>query len=331
MSIEKKIIERAKKLNRTIVLPEAKYSTRVLTAGVKAAKLGIAKIIFVVSNSEGEANHKQYENKNLVVINQKTYINNKIMIKTLLEKRRAKGMTEEEAKRLVETDSIIFGTMLVECGFADGMVAGAETTSADVLRPALQIIKAKKDVSVVSSAFIMSGKTIPNEHGCYLFADCALNLDPTPEELADIACATAASAREICGFEPIVALLSYITFGGAKTDKESDKICQTRRILKERNVDFVFDGQMQVDAALNPTVAEKKAPHSKVAGKANCLIFPNIMAGNIGYKLFQAGGAGKINAVGPFTQGLNKPINDLSRGCTVDEIIISIALTALQS
>ena len=324
MSIEKRIIAKAKKNLRLIVLPEAGREQRVLDGGLLAASEGIAKIILI-----GGEDLKKHENTNIKVIVPSVYENKKTLINTLYEKRAAKGMTQEEAAKLIENDTIMFGTMLVECGYADGMVAGAITKTADVLRPALQIIKAAPGVSVVSAAHLMSGKTINNKEHCLLFSDCALNIEPTAEQLADIAISTAESARTICGIEPVVAFLSFATCGKAQTE-ECKKIAEALEILRTRKVDFAFDGPLQADTALDPGVAKIKAPNCAIGGTANCLIFPNLMAGNIGYKLFQRGSGGVISAIGPFTQGLNKPINDLSRGCNVDEIVDTIAITAIQ-
>jgi phosphate acetyltransferase len=226
-------------------------------------------------------------------------------------------------------DPIYFGTMMVKSGDADGMVSGAVHTTGDLLRPGLQIIKTAPGVSVVSSFFIMM---VPDceygENGLLVFSDCAVNPNPTAEQLASIAIATAETAKNICKIEPRVALLSFSTLGSAEHEMV-DKVRQATSIAKELRPDLLIDGDLQLDAAIVKSVADQKAPDSKIAGKANVLIFPDLQAGNIGYKLVQR--FAKADAIGPICQGFAKPINDLSRGCTYEDIANVVAVTAVQA
>ncbi len=319
MNLIKNIINVAKKNFSIIVLPEAANSSRVLNAGLNAAKSNVAKIIFF-----GGDDMKKYESNNIKVIDINNYENYNILKTRLLEKRKAKGLTDEQAVELLK-DPIYFGVMLVECGYADGMVAGAVTETANVLRPALQIIKGRNGIKTVSCATILTGKNIKNKASAYVLADTALVEKPTAEQLADIAIASAKTCADVLEMPPVVAFLSYTSQSG-KVNETNNLIRSTMEILKERKVDFIYDGELQVDAALDENVSKLKAPNSKVSGKANCLIFPDLVSGNIGYKLMQRGG--ELSVIGPICQGLNKPVNDLSRGATEDEILITIALTA---
>ena len=227
------------------------------------------------------------------------------------------------------TEPRFFGCMMVRKGDAHGLVAGSNSPTADVLRAAIQVIKTAPGIKTVSSAFVMEtadGKF--GDNGLLLFADCAVLPDPTSEQLADIAASTAATASSVVGLEPRVAMLSFSTMGSAKHPLVS-KVQDAVQILKDRNVDFAFDGEMQADAAIVEAIGAKKAPDSDVAGKANILVFPDLQAGNIGYKLVQRfAGA---DAHGPIVQGLAKPVNDLSRGCSVEDIANLVAITATQN
>lgn len=244
------------------------------------------------------------------------------------ELRKKKGMTPEKAAKIVK-DPLYFATMMVKMGDADGMVSGAIHTTGDLLRPGLQIIKTAPGVSVVSSAFIMM---VPEcefgDSGLLLFSDCAVNPNPTTEQLASIAISTAETAKNLCGLEPRVAMLSFSTMGSADHELV-DKVRNAVEIARGMRPDLDIDGELQLDAAIVKKVADLKAPNSKVAGKANVLIFPDLQAGNIGYKLVQR--FAKAEAIGPVCQGFAKPINDLSRGCSSDDIVNVVAVTAVQA
>ena len=237
-------------------------------------------------------------------------------------------MTPEQAKEILLNQYLYYGVMMVKMGDADGMVSGACHSTADTLRPCLQILKTKPGTKLVSAFFLME---VPNceygENGTFVFADCGLNQDPTPEELAAIAASSAESFRSLVGAEPKVAFLSHSTKGSAK-HALVDKVVEATKIAKEQNPDLKLDGEMQLDAAIVPSVGAAKAPDSDVAGKANVLIFPNLDAGNIGYKLVQR--LAKAEAYGPVTQGIAAPVNDLSRGCSADDIVGVVAITAVQ-
>lgn len=247
---------------------------------------------------------------------------------TLYELRKAKGVTPEDAVKLV-ADPMYFGIMMIKCGDADGLVSGAVHTTGDMLRPALQIIKTKPEMKVVSSSFLMD---CPNpdlgEDGLLVYADCVVMPCPTAEELAYIAIATADTAKRLCGFtEPRVAMLSFSTKGSAKHDLVS-KVQEAVAKAHELAPDLLLDGEMQFDAALVPEIGQSKAPGSPVAGRANILVFPDLQAGNIGYKITQRIGGAECFAV---LQGLNAPCNDLSRGCSVEDIVNTVAMTAVQA
>ena len=242
--------------------------------------------------------------------------------------RKHKGITYNEAKNLITNDYLFFGNMLVKLGYADGLVAGAVHSSADVLRPALQIIKTKKDVKTASSFFLMD---VPNceygENGVFIYADCGMNQNPTSEQLADIAYSSNESFKKLVGQNAIIAFLSHSTFGSSK-HPDVDKVTLAVKIAKEKYPNLLIDGELQFDAAVVPSVAQKKAPNSSVAGKANVLIFPDLDSGNIAYKITER--LAHANAYGPITQGLEKPINDLSRGCNEHDIVGAIVITCMQ-
>lgn len=246
----------------------------------------------------------------------------------LYELRKAKGMTEEEAARKAK-DPLYLGCLMIKAGDADGEIAGARGTTADTIRPAFQILKTKPGVGIVSGAFLMitPAKHL-GENGVLVFADCAVNPCPNATELAQIAISTAETARSLAGIEPKVAMLSFSTKGSAKHEL-IDKVTEALRIAKELAPDLAIDGELQADAALIPSVAEKKAPGSNVAGQANVLVFPDLQAGNIGYKLVERfSGA---DAIGPILQGIAAPVNDLSRGCKVQDIVQMVVITANQA
>lgn len=325
------LIERASKLNKKIVLPESN-DIRVLEAANILQEQGICNVILIGKKEEIINNLKNNMNKSLnesiVVLDPEKYENNEIMANTLYKLRKHKGMSLKEAITKV-LDPIYFATMLVYMKKADGVVSGASHSSADTLRPALQIIKKKNDVGIVSSFFIMESKNKNlGQNGAFIFSDCGLIKDPTGEELADIAISSVDTFRNVVGDKPKLAFLSFSTKGSADCESAS-KIKTAMDILKKKNVDFLYDGELQLDCAIIKEVANIKAPESKVAGEANILIFPNLDAGNIGYKIAQR--FGNMLAIGPITQGLNAPINDLSRGCSVEDIIGAVSITAIQA
>lgn len=251
------------------------------------------------------------------------------LVSKLVELRKEKGMTAEEARNLLVSDYMYYACMLVKLGLADGVVSGACHSTANTLRPALQIIKTKKDVELVSAFFLMQVENCAyGEEGIFVFADSGLVQNPTSQELAEIAGCSAKSFEYLVGKEPRVALLSYSTMGSSKHE-DVDKVVEAVKLAKEKFSNYKIDGELQVDAAIVPEVATRKAPNSEVAGKANVLIFPNLDAGNIGYKLVQR--LAKADAYGPICQGMAAPINDLSRGCSVEDIIGVVAITAVQA
>ena len=330
-SITEEIINKAKLNKKTIVLPESS-DLRVLKAADYISKNNIANIILIGSLEEIEflckVNQIEIDFNLLTIENPQISSKRDFYINSLYELRKNKGLSMLEAIDLIN-DNVYFGMMMLKTGDADGLVSGAIHSTADTLRPALQIIKPADGQKTVSSFFIMD---VPNSEfaakGKYIFSDCGLIEEPTVEQLKDIAISSAKSYKQFTNIEPKVAFLSYSTYGSAKSEK-IDKVKAAVELLKEQDIDFEFDGEMQLDAAIVPEVANLKCPSSKVAGKANTLIFPNLEAGNIGYKLVQR--FAKAAAIGPLTQGLSKPVNDLSRGCNVEEIIGAVAVTALQA
>ena len=247
----------------------------------------------------------------------------------LYETRKAKGMTREKAREILLNDYLTFGIVMVKAGDADGMVAGACHSTADTLRPALQILKTAPGVKLVSAFFVMDTQfKDQGENGTFLFADCGLNQDPDAEELAAIAETSYRSFKSLIGPKPVIAMLSHSTKGSAK-HAMVDKVVEATRIAKEQYPHLILDGELQLDAALVPGVAKSKSPGSPVGGRANILIFPNLDAGNIGYKLVQR--LGGAEAYGPMLQGIAKPVNDLSRGCSWQDIVGVVAITAVQA
>jgi phosphate acetyltransferase len=320
---------RARKEIKTIVLPEAE-DIRTLKATDIILKEGFCNIV-LIGNKE-ETLKKAEENG--LDISKATIIEREFSEKyeeysnTLYELRKHKGMTEEQAKELVK-DPTHFGMMMLKLNDADGLVSGAAHSTADTLRPALQIIKTAPDTKIVSTFSML---VVPNceygENGILGFADCGLNQNPNAEELSEIAISSAKTFKSLTGVDAKVAMLSYSTFGSAKAE-EVDKVRNATELAKEKAPDLAVDGEMQLDAALVPSVAQLKAPESTVAGKANTLIFPELEAGNIGYKLVER--LAKAEAYGPLCQGIAKPVNDLSRGCSSDDIVGAIAITAVQA
>ena len=330
MGLIEGIISKAQKLQKTIVLPETE-DERVLKAADKILKDKIAKLILL---GDKDTIAKDAANLNVKldgaqIINPKDYEKFDAFVDELLKLREKKGLTKDKAVQLMSTEPRFFGAMLVRMGIADGMVAGSNSPTADVLRAGIQVIGSPAGLKTVSSCFLMdTPRKEMGKDGLLIFGDCAVIPDPTSEQLADIAISSAKTARIMAGMEPKVALMSFSTKGSA-SHADVDKVVEACKLLKERNVDFPFDGELQADAALVPSVGEKKSPGSLVAGKANVLIFPDLGAGNIGYKLVQRFSGAE--AYGPILQGLAKPINDLSRGCSVTDIVNVTAITAVSA
>jgi len=319
---------RAKAEKKTIVLPES-MDRRTFEAAEVVLKEGIADLIIIGTPEEVEANSQGLDVAGATYIDPNTSDKLDQYVNQLYELRKAKGMTPEMAKDLLTKDYMYYACMMVKNGDADGVVSGACHSTANTLRPSLQIVKTAPGTKLVSAFFIM---VVPNcdlgEGGTFLFADCGLNQNPNPEELAAIAVSSAESFKMLVGAEPKVAMLSHSSKGSAK-HADVDKVVEATRIAKEMAPDLALDGELQADAAIIASVGASKAPGSAVAGQANCLIFPDLDAGNIGYKLVQR--LAKAEAYGPVTQGIAAPINDLSRGCSSDDIVGVVAITAVQA
>ena len=326
MNFINNIKERAKKDKKTIVLPES-MDLRVVQAAEKIINEEIADVILL--GSKEEIDKFGCDVSKAIIINPAIYEDTEYLINELVELRKNKGLTYEEAKDLLLNDYMYFACMLVKTGKANGVVSGACHSTSNTLRPALQIIKTKPGTELVSAFFLM---TVPNceygYNGTFIFADSGLEQNPTPERLAAIAASSAESFKLLVEEEPMVAMLSHSTMGSAK-HFDVDKVVEATRIAKEKYPQYKIDGELQLDAAIIPEVAKSKAPNSNVAGKANVLVFPDLDAGNIGYKLVQR--LAKADAFGPICQGIAAPVNDLSRGCSVDDIVGVVAITAIQA
>ena len=319
------LIDRAKADKKTIVLPEGN-DERILEAAQEALAQGIANIIILGDADEIAA--KGYNLEGATIIDPATSDKQEEFAELLYELRKAKGMTPEEAKELVK-DPIHFAVLMVKSGLCDGLVGGACHATIKILSPSLKIIKTAPGEPMVSSFFIMD---VPGsefgENGLFLFADCALEIQPTTEKLAHIANQTDKSFKRLIGDDPRIALLSHSSHGSAVND-DSTKVVKAVEYIRENYPDIVADGELQLDAAIVPELGASKAPDSPVAGKANVLIFPDLDAANIGYKLVQRLGGAK--AYGPVLQGLAAPVNDLSRGCTAEDVVGVIAITCVQA
>ena len=314
MNFIEKVKEIARSNMKKIIVTEA-YDERVLNAVKEVIKEGFADMIIIGSEVvEGATSINPIESNYLDKFTNDLY-----------ELRKDKGMTLEEARSLLINDNMYFACMMVKEGLADGIVSGAAHTSANTIRPALQIIKAKEESKLVSAIFLMD---IPGYNNIFLFGDCALNPNPTSEELAYIAIESSKTYKKLVGNEPITAMLSYSSFSSAKGELV-DKVNKAVKIAKSLNNDLIIDGEMQLDTAIDASVAKIKGPNSRVSGNANVLIFPDLNSGNIGYKLVNR--FAKAKAYGPLLQGINNPVNDLSRGSSTEDIVGTIALTCLEA
>ena len=329
MNFIESIKERARKDIKTIVLPESS-DLRVVKAAVTAVKEKYAKIILIGDEEKIKkmANENNLDLSEVKFINPKTFELKEQYSQKLFELRQAKGMTLEQASKLME-DEVYLGMMMVKEGLADGLVSGAIHSTSDTLRPALQILKTAPGTKLVSAFFVM---VVPDceygENGVFVFGDCGLNQDPTSEELSEIAKSSSESFEKLVGKKSKIAMLSYSTYGSAKSAL-TEKVIEATKLTKEKYPELIVDGELQLDAAIVPEVGKSKAPGSTVAGTANTLIFPDLNAGNIGYKLTQR--LAKAEAYGPLCQGIAKPVNDLSRGCSSEDVAGVIAITAVQA
>ena len=319
---------RAKADIKTIVLPES-YDMRVIEAAAKIRDEGIAKVVLVGDPEDIAKMSAGYDLTGVQIINPETYPGLDDFIVHFYELRKRKGMTLNDARRILTSNYLFFGCMLVKMGMADGMVGGCTTPTANLLRPSLQILQTAPESKLVSAFFVLD---VPNcdmgVDGVFIFADCGLNQNPTSEELAHIANDSAKTFETLVGKKPITAMLSHSTMGSAK-HADVDKVYNAVELAHKYYPDLLVDGELQLDAAIVPEVGQQKAPGNEIAGHANVLIFPDLDAGNIGYKLVQR--LAKAEAYGPITQGLGGPVNDLSRGCSADDIVGVTAITAVQA
>lgn len=343
MEFIEQLKEKAKAAGKKIVLCEGE-DKRVVEAAAKIVREGIAKIILIGNADECKKVAPETDISGIELVDPATSANIDKYAEILFKAREGKinkktgapeYATVEEAKAYLLKDRTMFGALILKAGDADGFVSGACHSTANTLRPGLQVIKTAPGIKTVSSSFIMVAPEGGNKYiqeGVALLADCAINIEPSAEELSDIALATAETAKKIAGIEPRVALLSFSTKGSGNDDKffkSVPKVQEAVRLAKEKNPSLALDGEFQFDAAVAPEVGALKAPGSEVAGHANVFVFPNINAGNIGYKIAQR--MGGWMAIGPVCQGFAKPLNDLSRGCNVDDIVATVAVTALQA
>ena len=328
MSFIDNIKARAKSDKKTIVLPETS-DMRTLQAAHQVLAEVIANVVLIGNEAKIKEAAAGLDLSGATIVDPETFAEMDAYVEELVKLREKKGMTAEKATELLKGDGLFLGVMMVKKGLADGMVAGAVNSTANVLRPCLQILKTAPNTKLVSAFFVM---VVPDceygANGTFVFSDAGLNQNPNSEELAAIAQSSAKSFKQLVGEEPIVAMLSHSTFGSAK-HADVDKVVEATRIAKEQAPELKLDGEFQLDAAIVPSVGSAKAPGSEVAGKANVLVFPDLDAGNIGYKLTQR--LAKAEAYGPITQGIAKPVNDLSRGCSAEDIVGVVAITAVQA
>lgn len=331
MDLVQSIIERAKSNKQRIVLPEA-TEERTLRAADKVLAEGVANIILIGNPAEINSLAEKWGLKNIdkaTIIDPENNPKSEEYATLLAELRKKKGMTIEQARELVK-DPLYLGCMIIKTGDADGQISGALSTTGDTLRPALQIIKCAPGITCVSGAMLLITKEPQyGENGVLVVGDVAVTPMPDAQQLAQIAVCTAQTAKSVAGFaEPRVAMLSFSTKGSAKHEVV-DKVVEATKLAKEMDPELKIDGELQADAALVPSVGEKKAPGSEIAGKANVLVYPCLEVGNISYKMVQR--LGGAEAIGPVLQGIARPVNDLSRGCSVDDIYKLVAITACQA
>jgi len=330
MKLSQLIREKAKKNPKIIVLPEGE-EPRMIKAAETIINEGFASLILLGREESIKSKARELGVElpdEIKIINPKDSEKLKEYAESYYQLRKHKGVSLEEAYQLME-NPLYFGALMVYHDDADGLVAGSINATGDVFRPALQTIKTAPGINIVSSSFVMVVPDCPyGENGIMVFADCALNPEPNAEQLADVAIASAATGKALVGFEPRVAMLSFSTKGSGKHPLV-DKVIEATKIAKEKRPELLIDGELQADAALIPSIGERKAPNSKIAGKANVLIFPDLHSGNIAYKLIER--LAKAEAIGPISQGMRKPVNDLSRGCSAEDIVNVVAITVLQA
>jgi len=330
MKLSQLIREKAQKNPKIIVLPEGE-EPRMIKAADTIINEGFAGLILLGREESIKSKARELGIKlsnEIKIIQPKDSDKMNQYAESYYQLRKHKGVSLEEAYQLLE-NPLYFGALMVYHDDADGLVAGSINATGDVFRPALQTIKTAPGINIVSSSFVMVVPDCPyGEKGIIVFADCALNPEPNAEQLADVAIASAATGKALVGFEPKVAMLSFSTMGSGKHPLV-DKVIEATKIAKEKKPELLIDGELQADAALIPSIGERKAPNSKIAGKANVLIFPDLHSGNIAYKLIER--LAKAEAIGPISQGMKKPVNDLSRGCSAEDIVNVVAITVLQA
>lgn len=328
MNFLEQIVSRAKSDIKTIVLPESN-DIRTLKAAAMIQEQGIANIILVGNEGEIKKLAGDLDISKAKIVDPANFDKFDEYVNTLFELRKAKGMTPEQARKILSENPLYFGIMMVKVGDADGMVAGAINSTGNTLRPALQILKTAPGSKLVSAFFIM---VVPDceygENGVFVYGDSGLVENPNADELSEIAITSAKSFKNLVQADPVVAMLSYSTYGSAKSEL-TEKVIEATRLAKEKAPNLKLDGELQADAAIVPAIGKSKAPGSDIAGKANVLIFPDLNCGNISYKLTQR--LAKAEAYGPIIQGVAKPVNDLSRGCSAEDIVGVVAITCVQA